>query len=58
MSTLTLVLAVIAGLLMLAAVTAIYITNVTARQSEVPRWVLWICGGSLVTGAIALITGL
>lgn len=56
MSTLTVILTVLASALFLAALIAIYLTNVTARSTPIPRWVLALGGASLVVGAAAVLT--
>ncbi|MGO2310907.1 hypothetical protein ACTXKH_08915 [Brachybacterium tyrofermentans] len=40
MSGLTLALTIAAGLLCVAAVISVYLTNVTARPGAIPRWVV------------------
>lgn len=58
MSGLTTALAVLAAVLCLAWVISIYITNVTAKPGEIPRWVMWLGAAGLVVAVIALLTAL
>ena len=56
MSALTFVLVLLAGILFFASIIGIYITNVTAKQGGVPRWVLGLGLATLLVGAAALIS--
>lgn len=53
MSTLTTVLAVVAGALLFASIAGIYITNVTAKPGGIPRWVMALWAATL---AVAMLT--
>ena len=56
MSALTFVLVLLAGILFFASIIGIYITNVTAKQGGIPRWVLGLGLATLVVGVAALAT--
>lgn len=56
MSALTFVLVLLAGILFFASIIGIYITNVTAKQGGIPRWVLGLGLATLLVGAAALIS--
>lgn len=58
MSTLNVVLVVLAALLSVAWVISIYITNVTAKPGGIPRWVMWLGAVALVVALVALATAL
>ena len=56
MTTLTFVLVLLTGILFFASIIGIYITNVTAKQGGIPRWVLGLGLATLLVGAAALIS--
>lgn len=58
MSTLTVVLTVLAAVLGVAWVISIYITNVTAKPGGIPRWVMGLGAAALVAALAALVTSL
>lgn len=58
MSTLTVVLTVLAAVLGVAWVISIYITNVTAKPGGIPRWVMGLGAAALVVALAALVTSL
>ena len=51
MSTATMVLAILAGILWFSTIISIYITNVTVKPGGIPRWVI-------VLGAVALLVSI
>lgn len=56
MSTLSLVLIILAAVLGAASVAGIYITNVTAKPGGIPRWVVYLFLATLVVGLAAVLT--
>lgn len=56
MNTLTLIFLLISGVLMFGTVIAIYVTNVTARQRGVPRWVYALGLATLLAWFAAVLT--
>lgn len=56
MSTLSLVLIMLAAVLGAASVAGIYITNVTAKPGGIPRWVVYLFLATLVVGLAAVLT--
>jgi hypothetical protein len=56
MSTLTTVLVVLAAVLGVASIAGIYITNVTARPTPIPRWVAVLGAATLLVGFAAVLS--
>lgn len=56
MSTVSVVLIILAAVLGVASVSGIYITNVTAKPGGIPRWVVHLFLATLVVGLAAVLT--
>ena len=54
MSTLTLVLTMLAGMLFMGTIIAIHASVVTARNKAIPRWIFAIGGACLVVATLAV----
>ena len=54
----TLALAIAAGVLCVAAVISVYLTNVTARPGAIPRWVVVLSCVALLVSIAAVVSSL